>query len=49
MRIDKRWLALGVLLGIVTAGVAYAKTTSQIWQSVYDSVHTAIRINQVTP
>lgn len=47
MRLNRKWLLIGVLVGLVTAGVALAKSVNQIWQAVYDSGNTAIRVNQV--
>lgn len=43
-----RAFVIGFVL-TVFASVAYALTTSQILNSVYDSANTALRINQVTP
>lgn len=45
---NKKWLIIGVLAGVVTAMVVYAATVDQILQTVYDSSNTALRINVVT-
>ncbi len=47
MRLSRKWLLFGVIIGLVAAGVAYAQTVNQILNSVYDSSNTALRINQV--
>ena len=47
MRIDRKWLVIGLLSGLLFSAVAYAKTVSQIWNLVYDSSNTALRVNQV--
>jgi hypothetical protein len=49
MHFDKKFFLLGVLSGLIFAVAAWAITSDQIWQHVYDSTNTAIRINQVTP
>lgn len=35
------------LVTLALAAIAYAITTDQIWQKVYDSSNTALRVNQV--
>ena len=47
MKINRKALAVGLLLGGILAIRAFAKTADQIWQAVYDSSNTAIRVNQV--
>jgi len=47
MRLDKKWLFIGLMSGLVFAAVVYAQTAGQILQTVYDSANTALRVNQV--
>lgn len=49
MKIDRKWILIGALVGCLVTAVAYAKTINQIWQLVYDSGNTALRVNQVAP
>ena len=49
MKIDRKWVLIGALIGALVTAVAYAKTTEQIWHLVYDSTNTALRVNQVAP
>lgn len=46
---DRKWLVIGALVGLTFAVSVWAITVDQIWQRVYDSTHTALRINQVFP
>ena len=48
MRLDKKWLFIGLLSGLAFAAMVYAQTAGQILQTVYDSSNTALRINVVT-
>jgi hypothetical protein len=49
-KFDRWQFALGFVgAALLTAVVAYALTSDQIFSKVYDSVNNALRINQVTP
>ena len=47
MRLDKKWFVIGILLGLSFAAVAYAQTTNQIWQAIYNSAAHTIRVTAV--
>lgn len=40
-------LIAGFVLGLIISAISWAITVDQIWNSVYDSSNTALRINQV--
>lgn len=44
-----RHFAMGFLVGLALLSVAYAATVTQIYNSIYDSANTALRVNQVLP
>lgn len=48
MKINYKAFFAGVFFAIGIATLAWALTTDQIWQSVYDSSTTSIRIEQVS-
>lgn len=47
MTLNRKWLVFGILTGLLIAVSAWAITTNQIWQNVYDSSNTALRLNIV--
>lgn len=47
MQVNVKALVAGVVFGITVAVVAWAITTDQIWQNVYNSTNQSIRIRQV--
>lgn len=47
MNIDGRLVGISFLVTLAVCALAYAVTTSEIWQSWYDSSNTAIRVNVV--
>lgn len=49
MKIDKKAFGIAFVLTLCAYVLAWALTTDQIWQKVYDSGNTAIRVNQVAP
>lgn len=49
MHFDKRFFVAGVIAGLLFSVAVWAITVDQIWNKVYDSTNTAIRINQVKP
>lgn len=47
MRVNVKALIAGIVFGVMAAVVAWALTTDQIWNNVYDSSNQAIRIRSV--
>lgn len=49
MRFQRKFFVLGVLAGLAFSAVVWAITVEQIWQNVYDSTNSALKIHQVVP
>jgi hypothetical protein len=47
MNFDSKWFAIGVIIGLVFSAVSWAITTDQIWQAVYNSSNSSIRVTVV--
>jgi hypothetical protein len=45
MKLNGRVVGLSFLVTLALSALAYALTSSEVWQSVYDSSNTAIRVN----
>jgi hypothetical protein len=49
IEINRKALGVAFIVTLACWAIAWAVTVDEVWRSVYDSTHTALRINQVTP